>query len=322
MKMDEILTYNLKRLRKERKLTQAEIAELSGLTTVGYQGVEAGRRWPKPDTISAIAKGFCVSEHDLFFRDIETESNNAGYEKLKELSTELKDAGMPGIIDNDYVKLLGKVLPEIPSQLLDLLKRYDFPTLDFAKVLRIGKTLQENLENPANPTHFSLMLDDVKKQDPKFVKDAFKSEQRLDLTDYGNLTAQEIEMVAEMDQVFCRCQSWQKAYEFYEEDQFAVWCRSLFEIKNSAYAMQRFFGFYEKWHPNRSCFPGRVDQGFPDRLPQWIIDSNPYYEEYDFYTQKDFLHGNDALQERLTLENEKRQIAIDERMNRDRKERA
>lgn len=59
---------NLRKLRKERNLTQKELAEYLGVTgrTIGYY--ENGERFPSPDTINRIADLFNVSLDWLFGR--------------------------------------------------------------------------------------------------------------------------------------------------------------------------------------------------------------------------------------------------------------
>jgi transcriptional regulator with XRE-family HTH domain len=59
---------NLRKLRKEKNLTQKELAEYLGVTgrTIGYY--ESGERFPSPETINRIADLFNVSLDWLFGR--------------------------------------------------------------------------------------------------------------------------------------------------------------------------------------------------------------------------------------------------------------
>lgn len=59
---------NLRKLRKEKNLTQKQLAEHLGVTarTIGYY--ESGQRFPSPETINRIADFFDVSLDWLFGR--------------------------------------------------------------------------------------------------------------------------------------------------------------------------------------------------------------------------------------------------------------
>lgn len=56
---------NIKRIRGLRGLTQAELAERAGLSTIGISNIETGTRNPRPGTLEAIAKVLGVSEIEL-----------------------------------------------------------------------------------------------------------------------------------------------------------------------------------------------------------------------------------------------------------------
>lgn len=66
MGIEAVLAENLKRLREDRSLTQAQLAEMSGLSVTAVAHFETGRRWPKPESIKAIADAFRVKQEDLF----------------------------------------------------------------------------------------------------------------------------------------------------------------------------------------------------------------------------------------------------------------
>ena len=59
------LSVNLRRLRSERKLGQAELAQKAGLSRPGYQQVEAGLVEPRSATLEALAKALGVPLADL-----------------------------------------------------------------------------------------------------------------------------------------------------------------------------------------------------------------------------------------------------------------
>ena len=57
---------NLKRLRIERDLTQAEFASRAGLSISFLQNLEKGKKWAGPKTISMISRALKVREPELF----------------------------------------------------------------------------------------------------------------------------------------------------------------------------------------------------------------------------------------------------------------
>ena len=65
------LSVHLRRLRQEAGLTQAQLAERSGLTTDAVAAIERGlRRHPYPNTVSALAVALDLSSEErvLFIR--------------------------------------------------------------------------------------------------------------------------------------------------------------------------------------------------------------------------------------------------------------
>jgi len=63
----------IKELRKEKKLTQQEVADAMGVSRRGFQKWENGDSQLKPDKIKQLAKYFEVSEAYLLGYDISTE---------------------------------------------------------------------------------------------------------------------------------------------------------------------------------------------------------------------------------------------------------
>lgn len=66
MNIARCLSANIKNLRKERDLTQAELAQRAGISLIFLQGLEGERKWLSPDTAKAIARALKVSESRLF----------------------------------------------------------------------------------------------------------------------------------------------------------------------------------------------------------------------------------------------------------------
>lgn len=57
---------NLKRLRREKGFTQAELAEIIDMSVRGYQKYEQGESWPGPAKLRAIAEALSCSVSDLY----------------------------------------------------------------------------------------------------------------------------------------------------------------------------------------------------------------------------------------------------------------
>lgn len=68
MKIEIIFRERLRLLREERGISQREVAENIGVTEVGYQNYEVGRRKPNFDALYSIANFFGVSLDYLFGR--------------------------------------------------------------------------------------------------------------------------------------------------------------------------------------------------------------------------------------------------------------
>ncbi len=69
MSIDElrtVYTANLKRLRTEKKFSQAEISEKVDITEKFYSDLETGRRWGSFETIVDLANAFGVEPYELF----------------------------------------------------------------------------------------------------------------------------------------------------------------------------------------------------------------------------------------------------------------
>ena len=84
----------LKELRKSKKLTQSQFAELVGMEDMSISRIENGKRFPQKDNIEKFAKVLECEEKDLFDfrynktknilkRDIEKKIKNATVADLK-----------------------------------------------------------------------------------------------------------------------------------------------------------------------------------------------------------------------------------------------
>lgn len=65
-KIAEVLSGNLKRLRKDRGLTQEQLAERAELSLASIQHVELGLRWVSEDSVAALARALQVPQSALF----------------------------------------------------------------------------------------------------------------------------------------------------------------------------------------------------------------------------------------------------------------
>ena len=64
--MKNVLAINVRRLRKQRKLSQNALAERAEISFRGLQDIEYEKNWPEWETVLSIARALGVSEIDLF----------------------------------------------------------------------------------------------------------------------------------------------------------------------------------------------------------------------------------------------------------------
>ena len=75
MELQAVFTQNLKKYRKQAKLTQEKLAELCN-TDFRYIGqIETGRRCPSLEFIGKIASALNVAPYQLFYDKNDTENN-------------------------------------------------------------------------------------------------------------------------------------------------------------------------------------------------------------------------------------------------------
>lgn len=77
-----MLNENLRRLRKERKLTQADISKHLGIPRTTYAGYENGSRNPDPETLQLLADFHDVSVDYLLGREEKLPQEKIDWEKL------------------------------------------------------------------------------------------------------------------------------------------------------------------------------------------------------------------------------------------------
>lgn len=101
MGLEQIVIENIRRIRKERGLTQEELAELCG-TSVSYIGLlEIGKNIPKLSTIERIANALNVDYIELF-----TPLQNEGTEESKKRNNSKLKQRILEIIEKDLDKYL------------------------------------------------------------------------------------------------------------------------------------------------------------------------------------------------------------------------
>lgn len=65
-RVQECLAQNIKAFRKERKITQEQLAEKVGTSTNYIGTIETGKKFPSPNMIERIASALCVDSILLF----------------------------------------------------------------------------------------------------------------------------------------------------------------------------------------------------------------------------------------------------------------
>lgn len=65
-KIRDIVSFNLKRIRKERNKSQLEVAEKCGFQVPSYSRWENGKSWPNPTTIQTLSKFYGISPTDFY----------------------------------------------------------------------------------------------------------------------------------------------------------------------------------------------------------------------------------------------------------------
>lgn len=100
---------NLKRLRKQRKLTQNDLGEILNISATAYGNYELGQRSPTPETLIKLADFFGVSVDYLLGRDTQknlierppyeiTDKQTIDIIKLCKVMTEIQKAQVFGYV--------------------------------------------------------------------------------------------------------------------------------------------------------------------------------------------------------------------------------
>jgi transcriptional regulator with XRE-family HTH domain len=101
MSLQQIFISNLKKFRKERKVSQMVLAELCG-TSGNYIGeIEMGRRIPSFEKIEKIASALQISSHELFVQGTINDFEEIGKEKKQSAKDFLEE--IPPYIKEDII---------------------------------------------------------------------------------------------------------------------------------------------------------------------------------------------------------------------------
>ena len=98
-----VYTANLRTLRTQKKLSQAEISEKVHITEKFYSDLETGRKWGSFETIVDLANAFGVEPYELFLPAGSVISHNA--RRTKDLMKRLR-ANFSELVDTmeDFLK--------------------------------------------------------------------------------------------------------------------------------------------------------------------------------------------------------------------------
>lgn len=98
-----VYTANLRTLRTQKKLSQAEISEKVHITEKFYSDLETGRKWGSFETIVDLANAFGVEPYELFLPAGSIISHNE--RRTKELMKRLR-ANFSELVDTmeDFLK--------------------------------------------------------------------------------------------------------------------------------------------------------------------------------------------------------------------------
>ena len=98
-----VYTANLRTLRTQKKLSQAEISEKVHITEKFYSDIETGRKWGSFETIVDLANAFGVEPYELFLPAGSVISHNE--RRTKDLMKRLR-ANFSELVDTmeDFLK--------------------------------------------------------------------------------------------------------------------------------------------------------------------------------------------------------------------------
>lgn len=95
-----VLSTNIKTVRKQKNITQEQLAEMVGVTVGHISLIERGLAYPSSDKVDLIAKALDVPTYKLFIpEEIDSDNLSAGSYVLKDVLKEELKTAINSIID-------------------------------------------------------------------------------------------------------------------------------------------------------------------------------------------------------------------------------
>jgi transcriptional regulator with XRE-family HTH domain len=90
MQLRKILVQNLRKIRKERGITQAALAEMCGTDTSYIGQIEIGKRFPSLELVEKMAQVLKIRPHLLFFTEADDDTDEKVLKKKKDTISDTK----------------------------------------------------------------------------------------------------------------------------------------------------------------------------------------------------------------------------------------
>ena len=94
IQVKELLSINVKALRKKCNFSQEKLAEIANLSSQSISDIEGCRTWVSDKTLEKLAKALNVDIYQLFIPTDENNENNSEtilFNRLSKLRTEIKE---------------------------------------------------------------------------------------------------------------------------------------------------------------------------------------------------------------------------------------
>lgn len=132
---------NLKRLRHEKNITQAELAEKAGMSVVALATFEGQKKWPRPESVEALAKALGVGAAELF---VDKEKERERVEPNANLVAALADFQKENESLRNQLQVLSKTETKKFSDKIAVAKRdeIDSDTLTILKAIESNPSLK------------------------------------------------------------------------------------------------------------------------------------------------------------------------------------
>lgn len=116
----QIVAYNLKRIRKERGLTQAELAELADISNTYIANIECGRTWISDKTLERFTAALAIEPQELFALENNTSQNTINEKRKSIFSAMLKRK--KSNLEKDLKKLVDGYFDDTFSAMMNIQK--------------------------------------------------------------------------------------------------------------------------------------------------------------------------------------------------------